>query len=450
MPAQNGVHGQVPMWKVMWATVLGNILQWYDFIIYGQAAALILNGLFFPDFSPAAGTLAAFGTYAVGFLARPIGGVIFGNLGDKYGRKPVLIITLLLMGLSTFCIGLLPTYATLGVWAPILLVLLRLLQGLGAGAEYAGAVVFSVEHAPDKRGFYGGLISGANFVALMLATGVFTLFSWLPKESLESWGWRVPFMISIVIVVATMYIRLHIDETPQFQDAQKLQGQPKIPMIGVLKHYRKELLLAIGAGFFLEGGAYIFQVFVLSYVKNELHLPESTALIGLLVAAGVGMFTLPAFGALSDRVGRRIVYLGGAAFSTAFAFPFFWLVDTGNPILIGVGIVVGLSIGAAAMFGPLPAFYSELFSTRFRYSGVVLARELTGAFIGGPTPFIAASLVAWAGGASWPVALFMMVTALVPFVSVWISKETIHTGLNRETSEEGEQNDSVGNTSTIE
>jgi len=417
---------QPSMAKVMWATVLGNVMQWYDFIIYGQAAALILNELFFPSFSPVAGTLAAFATYAVGFLARPIGGIIFGHLGDRRGRKPVLVITLVMMGASTFLIGLLPTYAMAGWLAPALLVTLRMVQGLGAGAEYAGAVVFSIEHAPGRRGFYGGLISGANFMALVLATGVFVLISALPQDALASWGWRVPFLISIVIVATSLYIRLKLTETPMFEQMSSDDAQKTMPIVGVFRHYRKELVIACGAGFFLEGGAYIYQVFLLSYVVSELHLPESTALIALLIAATIGIFTMPMFGALSDHVGGRSVYLSGAAFSALFAFPFFWMVDTRQPWLITIAVILGLSVGAAAMFGTLPAFYSEMFSTQFRYSGVVLARELTGAFVGGPTPFIAAALVALVGGSPWPVALFMMVTALIPFIAVLFAHETGH------------------------
>ncbi|HLR83703.1 MAG TPA: MFS transporter, partial [Nocardioidaceae bacterium] len=221
---------QPSMAKVMWATVLGNVMQWYDFIIYGQAAALILNELFFPSFSPVAGTLAAFATYAVGFLARPIGGIIFGHLGDRRGRKPVLVITLVMMGASTFLIGLLPTYAMAGWLAPALLVTLRMVQGLGAGAEYAGAVVFSIEHAPGRRGFYGGLISGANFMALVLATGVFVLISALPQDALASWGWRVPFLISIVIVATSLYIRLKLTETPMFEQMSSDDAQKTMPI----------------------------------------------------------------------------------------------------------------------------------------------------------------------------------------------------------------------------
>ncbi|OZM75671.1 MFS transporter [Pseudonocardia sp. MH-G8] len=411
------------MRKVMPATITGNVLQWYDFIIYGQAAALVLNELFFPAFSPVAGVLASFATYAVGFLARPVGGIIFANLGDRIGRKPILVITLVLMGSSTFLIGLLPTYETVGWIAPVLLVLLRLVQGLGAGAEYAGAVVFSIEHAPSRRGFYGGLISSGNFLALTLATGVFALFSTLPREDLTSWGWRIPFLISVVIVVASLYIRMRLTETPEFEQLRQENKTSASPMRGVLRNHRRELVLAIGAGFFLEGGSYLYQVFILSYVTTELGLPSSVALTGLLIAAVIGIFTMPLFGALSDRIGRRVVYLSGAAFSALFAFPFFWMVNTANPVLITIALILGLSIGSAAMFGTLPAFYSEMFSTRFRLSGVVVAREISGAVIGGPTPFIAVGLLALAGS-YWPVALFSLITAVIPFICVLLAIET--------------------------
>jgi MFS transporter, MHS family, shikimate and dehydroshikimate transport protein len=423
--------------KVALTALAGSSIEWYDFFIYGTAAALVFGQLFFPDFSPLAGTLAAFGTYAVGFFIRPFGGLVFGHFGDKLGRKPVLVMTLLLMGIATTLIGLLPTYDTIGVWAPILLVALRVLQGLGAGAEYGGAILMSGEHATGRRGFYASWPASGVYVGILLSSGIFALVSTLPEVQLLAWGWRVPFLLSIIVVGVGLFIRLRILETPEFTEQVKETGnEARVPALTVIRNSPKNVLVAMGANVALNGYSYILQVFVLTYVTAQLGLSNSTALTGVLIAAAIGVFTVPAFGALSDRIGRRPVIMGGAVFSVLFAFPFWWLVDTKVSVLIWLAIVLGLCLGMNPMFGPQAAFYTELFDTPVRYSGIVLARETTGALIGGPTPFIATALLAWAGGDPWPVAAYMVVMALIPLVSIYLAPETLQSYAQQERTQE--------------
>jgi MFS transporter, MHS family, shikimate and dehydroshikimate transport protein len=416
---------QTEIVKVAFASAVGTTVEWYDFFIYGTAAALVFNRQFFPEIDPLMGTLAAFATFGVGFFARPVGGVIFGHYGDRIGRKSMLVLSLLIMGVATFLIGFLPGYDRIGIWAPVLLVLLRLLQGFGVGGEWGGAVLMAVEHSPPaQRGFFGSWPQIGVPAGLLLATAVFTLFSALPDEAFRAWGWRVPFLLSIVLVVVGLFIRLRIVESPAFLALQRHGGQAQMPIVEVVREQPRPVLIAMGLRVAENGAFYVFSVFVLTYITEQLELPRSVALTGVLIAAAVELFTIPAFAALSDRVGRRPVYLAGALLSLAFAFPFFWLMDTRSPILIVLAIVVSLAVGHAAMYGPQAAFFSELFSTRVRYSGASLGYQLASVFAGGLSPFIATALLAWQHGDPWAVATYMAVMAFVTVIAVLVSKET--------------------------
>ncbi|WPB78825.1 MFS transporter [Archangium violaceum] len=433
-PAQEQ-HSNI--WKVAAASFIGTAVEWYDFFLYGTAAALIFNRLFFPSFDPLMGTLAAFATFAVGFVARPLGGIIFGHFGDKLGRKSMLSATLMIMGLATFAIGLLPTYETLGVGAPILLVLLRILQGFGLGGEWGGAVLMAVEHAPaNRRGFYGSWPQMGAPAGLLVANAVFSIFSRLPEEQFISWGWRVPFLFSAVLIGIGVFIRVSVAESPAFRAQQaahatsKAESAPqKLPILEVLRTYPRQILLAMGARFAENGFFYIVTTFVLTYGTEQLKLEKATMLNGVLAATTVHLVAIPAFGALSDVVGRRPVYLGGALGCALLAFPFFWLIETRSTALIVVAISLGI-IAHAAMYGPQASFFSELFGTRVRYSGASLGYQLASVFAGGLSPLVATFLLSWSGGKAWPVSLYMVGLALVTLVSVYLSAETFREHLS--------------------
>jgi MHS family shikimate/dehydroshikimate transporter-like MFS transporter len=410
--------------RVALATLLGTAIEWYDYFIYGTAAALVFNQLFFPNFSPLAGTLASFATFAVGFVARPVGGIVIGHYGDKIGRKAMLVLTLVMMGLATFLLGLLPTYETIGVWAPILLVALRLMQGFAVGGEWGGAVLMAVEHSPrDKRGFYGSWPQMGSPAGLLLATGVFSLFSMLPSDQFLAWGWRAPFLLSIVLVGVGLYIRLSVMESPAFSQVKESGTEARMPVVDVFRTHPKNVFLAMGMRIADNGFFYMFAVFSLAYATEQLGLPRSTILNSVLIAAAVYLVTIPAYGALSDKIGRRPLYMAGAASLALFSFPFFWLLNTKNEFLIVLALVLGFAAFHAAMYGPQAAFFSELFGTRVRYSGVALGYNLATLVAGGPAPFIATALLAWSAGAFWPVAVYMMVMACITLVSVYLATE---------------------------
>jgi MFS transporter, MHS family, shikimate and dehydroshikimate transport protein len=370
------------------------------------------------------GTLLAFATYALGFVARPLGGLVFGHYGDKIGRKTMLYLTLLIMGVATAAIGRLPTYDTFGIWAAILLITCRLIQGFGLGGEWGGAVLMAVEHAPeDKKGFYGSWPQLGAPLGLVLGTLVFSVVSsFLTDAQLYAWGWRLPFLFSIVLVVVGLWIRFTIAESPEFQKIKESRQEVKMPIIDAIRMYPKNILLAMGARFAENGFFYIYATFVLAYATQSLGMNRRDILNGVLIAAAIESFTIPAFGALSDRVGRRPVYIFGAVFS--MSFPMFMLLATKNPQLGWIAIVLGLAVGHAAMYGPQASFLSELFGTKVRYSGVSLGYNLAAIFAGALSPLIATGLMTAYRPETWPISVYMTALAPVTIVSVYFATET--------------------------
>jgi metabolite-proton symporter len=410
-----------PVARVVAASFVGTAIEWYDFFLYGTAAALVFNRLFFPTADPAVGTMAAFGTYAVGFVARPVGGVLFGHYGDRHGRKSALVATLMIVGLSTFGIGLLPTYDAAGVLAPVLLVGLRFVQGLGVGGEWAGAVLMVAERGdPRWRGFSASWVQAGAPVGLILATGAFGLVSLLPEADFLAWGWRVPFLLGVVLTGVGLFLRLKVLESPLFERAEKPAG---LPIVEVLRRHPRNVVLAMGARVAENAFYYFFTVFVLSYGTLQLEMPRELLLNGVLVAAAAHLVATPLFGALSDLVGRRPVYLGGAAFLAAFAFPFFRMVGTRDPGWVCGAMAVGM-VGHAAMYGPQAAFLSELFGTRVRYTGASLGYQLAAPLSGGLAPLVATALLTWSDGDPWPVGVYLVLMALVTIVAVTLAAET--------------------------
>ena len=410
--------------QVVFASLIGTTIEWYDFFVYGTAAALVFNQLFFPNVDPVIGTLAAFATFGVGFIARPLGGVVFGHYGDKIGRKSMLVITLLIMGVATTFIGLLPTFDAIGIWAPILLVALRFLQGLAVGGEWGGAVLMAVEYSPeDRRGFYGSWPQMGSPIALFLSTVIFSAFAALPDEQFLSWGWRVPFLVSFILVGVGLYIRLRIVETPAFSEVKESGTAARLPMVDVLKNDLRKVLIGAGIVFVTIGGFYVVVTFSLSYGTETLGISRGVMLTGVIIAAISELITIPIFASLSDRVGRRPVCIWSAAVAMLLAFPFFWVLGTKATVLIWLAFLVYAAV-LGGVYGPAAAFIAEQFETRRRYSGASLAYQLSGVLSGAFAPLIASALLAAASGAIWPVALYLAGLSLVSLVSAYLATET--------------------------
>ncbi|MEU0161506.1 MFS transporter [Streptomyces sp. NPDC006261] len=423
--------GKSRIGRIVAASLVGTTIEWYDFFLYGSAAALVFNTLFFPSSDPLVGTLLAFLTYAVGFAARPLGGVVFGHYGDKIGRKKLLVISLLLMGGATFAMGLLPTHASIGVWAPILLTVLRLVQGFALGGEWGGAVLLVSEHGGDeRRGFWASWPQAGAPGGNLLATGVLALLAAVQSdEAFLAWGWRIPFLLSGVLVMLGLWIRISVEESPVFLEAQKKAQEraaagvkEQAPVVAVFRKSWREVLLAIGTRFGENISYYILTAFLLVYVTVHLEMSKSDALNAVLIGSAVHFVTIPLWGALSDRLGRRPVTLIGALGMAVWAFGFFTLLDTRSFPVIVLSVTVGLLLHGA-MYGPQAAFISEMFDTKVRYSGASMGSQLASIIGGALAPLIAVELLK-DYRSSVPISLYLCFAALVTAVTVWIAKET--------------------------
>jgi MHS family shikimate/dehydroshikimate transporter-like MFS transporter len=416
--------------KVALASAIGTTIEWYDFFLYNTFAALVFNKLFFPSFDPLVGTMLAFGTALVGFVARPVAGIVFGHFGDRLGRKKMLILTLLIMGIGTFLIGLLPTYDSIGVWAPILLLVLRICQGLGVGGEWGGAVLMAVEHSPTgRRGFYGSWPQMGVPAGLALATGMVALLTQLPGDMFIQGWWRVAFLVSLLLVGIGVYIRLKIMETPAFRKVQQTQSVAAVPFLDLIRTHPKQIVLGMGCRY-IEGVAFnIYGVFVITYIVTALKMPRTTALLAVTAASLVMIFFIPAFGRLSDRLGRRKVFGIAAALTGLLAFPAFWVMSTagGSGIVVALAIIIPFGIVYAAVYGPEAALFSELFDTRVRYSGISFVYQFSGIFASGLTPIIATALLKQGDGQPWLIAGYMLVVGLISAACAYALKETAHT-----------------------
>jgi MFS transporter, MHS family, shikimate and dehydroshikimate transport protein len=407
-PRSKGVRATV-------ASALGTVSEWYAYGIYGTASALYIGPLFFSNSDPTTATIAAFATFAVGYFARPLGGIILGQFGDRRGRKAMLMLTISIMAAAAFLVGCLPTYAQVGVWAPILLVLLRLIEGFGAGAELAGALTFVNESAPPrKRAFFTSFMGAASYTGILLGTATFAILNaTLSSDQMLAWGWRVPFLLSGLIVIVPLVMRFRISESEAFTVVSSEVVRQPVPILQLLR----ERKAAIAAGFLSQAvigfSSFVVAVFALSYLTNTLGLPPQQGLISLIIAGCISIVAALLFGRLADRIGAVRVLILSGVLSALFAFPFFLLLNTKDPVLIVLAIAVGYSLTFGLTSGAQGVFLPSLFDTKYRLSGVAISRELANALLGGTAPLVAAALVAALGGAPWLVASAMILAGLL-------------------------------------
>lgn len=431
------------MGPVIFSSTIGTAIEWYDFFLYGTMAALVFNKVFFPETDPTVGTLLSLFTFLVGFLARPFGGAFFGHLGDRIGRKSTLIATLLLMGISTLLIGFLPGYSTLGLFAALILVLLRLCQGLGVGGEWGGSVLLAMEYGhKGRRGFWSSWPQIGAPLGLVLSTLTVNIVQAATGSNFASWGWRIPFFISALLIVIGLYIRLNILETPLFAQVKEQKREARAPIIEAFRHSTPEILLSAGARFVENAPFYLFATFVVVYGVDKLLLSKTLILNAVTLAAVIELFTIPLFGHLSDSIGRRKWYLIGCGLMALFAFPYFWLMNTRSSALFTLAVVLSLAVFHAWVYGPQAALIAERFGTRSRYSGASLGYQLAAPFAGGLAPIIAllllngkttlsalggpalSKVVINLGSGSWEaVAIYLIVLSVISFGSVLGLKE---------------------------
>ena len=432
-PAQDSIavyeHLHVPpdqLRKATLAASVGSALEYYDFALYGTASALIFGKLFFPAFGVNQGLILSFATYAVGFLARPVGGLFFGVMGDRLGRKWVLTLTIAIMGLSSTFVGLLPTADTIGVWAPILLVVLRLLQGFGAGAEQAGATVLMAEYSPPpRRGFFSALPFVGIQAGTLLAAAVWAVLGQYPDDVLYGWLWRVPFLASVVLIAVALFIRLRLKESPTYVELEKHEQIAEHPLPELFSTARGQILRGIGLRMAENGGSYLFSTLSITFVTSAaVGLGKSVGPLAVAVASGIGILTVPLAGALSDRFGRIPVYRTGAIFLTLLAWPAWYLLSLGNPVLVVLVVVLGVSFGVNTMLGAQCAMLPELFGNRHRYIGVAISREFSAVFAGGIAPLLGVWFLSMTDYAWWPLGLYTFVLGLITVATTFITPET--------------------------
>ena len=416
--------------KAALAGWIGSAVEYYDFFIYGTAAALVFGKIFFSSADPAMGTILAFATFGVGYLTRPIGAVILGHIGDKFGRKRVLTFTLLLMGLSTFCVGLLPTYGQVGVVAPILLVFLRLLQGISAAGEQAGANSMTLEHAPaHRRAFFTSFTLSGTQGGLILATLVFLPLAQLPDADMLSWGWRLPFFLSAIVVAVGFWVRRTLPETPAFKQEEAAQVVAALPVAVLFRDSGPDVVRVI-FGALISVVSTIFSVFTLSYAVNTAHISRSTMLTVLVLANVVALAAIPLLAALSDRIGRRPVFIGGALGCAILIWPYIWAMSVSNiPLVFVLGVVLS-GIVYSASNGVWPSLYGEMFDTRVRLSGMAIGTQV-GFALGGFAPAISAAIMGTGPNGWMPVAAFTSVTAIISAISIATARETYNVPLDR-------------------
>lgn len=405
------------------ASMMGTTIEWYDFFLYGTAAALIFNKIFFPAFDPLTGTLAAFATYSVGFFARPLGGIVFGHFGDRVGRKSMLIITLFLMGIPTIIIGLIPPYETIGYWAAVLLVLMRFLQGVAVGGEWGGAVLMAVEHAPkEKKGLFGSLPQAGVAPGLILSSLAMAWVATLPEEDMLSWGWRVPFIASVLLLMVGWFIRIKVTESPDFERMQAQGQQAEIPVKTVLTKHPKQVLTVVGARLAEVTWFYTVVTFSLAYVTTSLDVSRSTMLDATIWGAVAALFSIPFFGYISDRISSKKIFMIGALGILIYAPIFFSLLQTQSSSKIVLAMMIAIGLVYACLYGPQGALFSAQFPAAVRYSGISLSVQVSGAIGGGIAPLVATSLLAYGNGSPRYIVWYLSALGLIALISVCFMK----------------------------